>query len=214
METISLTVEPRQTSGKGEAGRTRRNGQVPGVFYGPGKQATSLLINAREFHFKLAGLEGSHLIQLSSSLPEFKDRIAILKEVQRHPLTNNLVHVDLYEVDVNKPLQVTVALHFVGKAEGVVAGGNLQSLMREIMVECLPRDIPEFVEVDVSPLKIHDSIRIMDIALPAGVRAISETNESVVTVTAQVVVAPAAPAEGEAVAAAPAAAAPVEPEKK
>jgi large subunit ribosomal protein L25 len=208
METITLTVEPRQSSGKGEAGRLRRQGQVPGVFYGTGKQAFALSINAREFHMKFAELEGSHLIQLTSPLPEFQDRVAILKEVQRHPLTNALVHVDLYEVDVNKPLQVEVALHFVGKAEGVVAGGNLQPLMRDITVECLPRDIPEFIEIDVSHLKIHEAIHLADIVLPAGVKAIFDMNEAVVTISAQVAATPAAATEGEAAAttAAPAAA--------
>lgn len=196
METITLTVEPRNSSGKGDAGRLRRQGQVPGVFYSPGKQASSLSINAREFHMKFAGLEGSHLIQLTSPLPEFQDRVAILKEVQRHPLTSALMHVDLYEVDVNKPIQVAVALHFVGKAEGIVAGGNLQPLMREITVECLPREIPEFVEIDVSHLKIHESIHLADIVLPTGVKTVFDVNEAIVTVSAAIAATPAA--EGEA----------------
>lgn len=192
METITLAVEPRQATGKGDAGRLRRTGQVPGVFYSTGKQATSLSINAREFHMKFSRLEGSHLIQLASPLPEFQNRVAILKEIQRNPLTSALVHVDLYEVDINKPIQVTVALHFVGKAEGVVAGGNLQPLMREITVECLPHEIPEFVEVDVSRLKVHDSIHVADITLPAGVKAVFDVNEAAVTISAQAAVAPTA----------------------
>jgi large subunit ribosomal protein L25 len=211
METITITVESRKSFGKGDAGRMRRQGRVPGVFYGPGKQAASLSIDAREFRMKIGGLEGSHLIQLTSSLPEFQDKIAILREVQRHPLTSELVHVDLYEVDVNKALQITVPIHFLGKAEGVTLGGNLQSLMREITVECLPREIPEFVTVDVSALKIHDSLHISDIALPAGVKAVFDVNEAVVTVTAPAVVAPTA-AAGEVAAATPAAT--PEPEKK
>lgn len=212
METITLTVEPRQSFGKEKAGRMRRQGQVPAVFYGPGKQASSLSLDAREFHFKLANLEGSHLIQFMSSQAAFQDKIAILKEVQRHPVTNALVHVDLYEVDVNKPIQVTVPFHFVGKAEGVVAGGNLQPLAREITVECLPREIPEFVEVDVSHLKIHDSIHVADITLPPGVTSVFDANEAIVTVTPPLAAAPAA-AESEASAAAPAAA-PAAAEKK
>ncbi len=212
METITVTVESRKSLGKGEAGRMRRQGRVPGVFYGPGKQAASLSIDAREFRTKIGGLEGSHLIQLTSSLPELQDKIAILREVQRHPLTSELVHIDLYEVDVNKPLQITVPIHFLGKAEGVTLGGNLQPLMREITVECLPREIPEFVTADVSALKIHDSLHISDIPLPAGVKAIFDIDEAVVTVTAPIAAAPAAAAE-EAPAATPAAAAPA-PEKK
>lgn len=182
METIVLTVEPRSDSGKGNAGRLRRQGRVPAVFYGPGKAALSVSLDAREFHFKIANLEGSHLIQLASSQPELQDKIAILREVQRHPLTSRLVHVDFLEVDESKPLQVLVALHFVGKAEGVVVGGQMQPMMREIMVECLPREIPEFLEVDVTHLKIHDSIHISGVNLPAGVRAVFEADEPVVVI--------------------------------
>jgi large subunit ribosomal protein L25 len=215
METIRLTVEPRQRQTKGEAGRMRRQGRVPGVFYGPGKQASALSVDAREFHFKIAGLEGSHLIELSSAAPELQNKIVILKEVQRHPLTSALVHIDLYEVDVNKPIQVVAPLHFVGKAEGVTAGGILQPLMREITVECLPREIPEFLEVDVSHLKIHDTIHISGVILPPGVKAVFDADESIVTVTPLAAAAPATPTEGETEATgAAAAAAPVEAEKQ
>jgi large subunit ribosomal protein L25 len=208
METITLTVEARQSFGKGDAGRMRRQGRVPGTFYGPGKQATALSIDAREFRVKLAGLEGSHLLQLTSPEPELQNKVAILREIQRHPLTSALVHVDLLEVDVTKTLQITVPVHFVGKAEGVTLGGNLQPLMREITVECLPREIPEFVTVDVSALKIHDALHISDISLPTGVKAIFDVNEAVVTVTAPVAAAPITAAGEAAPAAAPAAAAP------
>jgi large subunit ribosomal protein L25 len=204
METITLAVEARQSRGKAEAGRMRREGRVPGVFYGPGKAPTPLSIDAHEFHTKLDGLEGSHLLQLSSSLPELQNKAALLREVQRHPLTSALIHVDLYEVDVTKAIQVTVPVHFVGKAEGVTLGGNLQPLMREITVECLPREIPEFVTVDVTPLKIHDSVHISDVPLPTGVKAVFDVNEAVVTISAPAAAAPAA-TEETAAAAAPAA---------
>lgn len=213
METISLPVEPRSTLGKGEAGRLRREGRFPGVFYSPGKQSTSLSINTREFQLKFAGLEGSHLIQLTSSHPDLQNKMVILKEIQRHPVTNHLLHVDFYEVDVDKTLRVTVPLHFLGKAEGVTAGGVLQPLMREITVECLPRSIPEFVEIDVTSLKIHDSVHIADILLPTGVTAIFDANEAVVTVTAPTVTAPPTEAVGEAGTEAQTAA-PTEAEKK
>ncbi|MGE0679435.1 MAG: 50S ribosomal protein L25 [Candidatus Binatia bacterium] len=213
METITLAVEPRQALGKEESGRLRRNGRVPGIFYGPSNQATSLSFDGREFQLKIGGLEGSHLIQLTSPHPALQDKIVILKEIQRHPVTSNVLHVDLYEVDVNKTITVTVPLHFIGKAEGVTAGGILQSLMREISVECLPRNIPEFMEIDVSHLKINDSIHIADIVLPQGVTAVFDTNEAVVTVAQPMTEAQAAPEEGEA-GAAEQAAAPAEGEQK
>ncbi len=145
-----------------------------------------ICVDAREFRFKLDGLEGSHLIQLTSPGSVVNEKLALLKEVQRHPVTSAPVHIDFYEVDVNKPIEVTVPLHFIGKAQGVTAGGILQSLRREITVECLPREIPEFFEVDVSPLALHDSVRISEIPLPAGVKAVYDTDDSVVTVVSPV----------------------------
>ena len=186
METVVLQVEDRQERGKAESGRLRRSGKVPAVFYGPGKAAAAICVDAREFRFKLDGLEGSHLIQLTSPGSVVNEKLALLKEVQRHPVTSAPVHIDFYEVDVNKPIEVTVPLHFTGKAQGVTAGGILQSLRREITVECLPREIPEFFEVDVSPLALHDSVRISEIPLPAGVKAVYDTDDSVVTVVSPV----------------------------
>jgi large subunit ribosomal protein L25 len=152
-------------------------------------------VDAREFHTKLASLEGSHLIQLQSPLVDLNDKLVLLKEVQRHPVTDVLLYVDFYEVDVTKPIEVTVSLHFTGKAAGVTAGGVLQPVRREITLECLPRDIPEFIEVDVSALGIHDTIHIEDLTLPAGVRAVYDTNVTVVTIAPPTVVEEEVPAE-------------------
>jgi len=186
METVVLKVEDRQVKSKGDSGRLRRSGKVPAVFYGPGKTGAPICVDAREFRFKLDGLEGSHLIQLNSPGSAVNEKLALLKEVQRHPVTSAPVHIDFYEVDVNKPIEVTVPLHFIGKAQGVTAGGILQSLRREITVECLPREIPEFFEVDVSLLALHDSVRISEIPLPAGVKAVYDTDDPVVTVVSPV----------------------------
>jgi len=182
METVVLKVEDRQVKSKGDSGRLRRSGKVPAVFYGPGKAGAPICVDAREFRFKLDGLEGSHLIQLDSPGSVVNTKLALLKEVQRHPVTSAPVHIDFYEVDVNKPIEVTVPLHFTGKAAGVTAGGVLQSMRREITVECLPREIPEFIEVDVSPLALHASVRISEVPLPSGVKAIFDTDDPVVTV--------------------------------
>ena len=219
MENIQISVQTRTGRGKGEAGRLRREGKVPGVFYGPDASTAAICVDAREFRIKLSGLEGSHLIQLLSSLPELSDKVVLLKEIQRHPVTSELLHVDFYEVDVTKVLQTTVPLHFIGKPQGVTAGGLLQSLRREITVECLPQNIPQFIAVDVSALNIHDTIHIEDLTLPEGVKAVYDANEAVVTVAppiveekpAEAAEEAAAPAEG---AAAEGAAAPAGGEKK
>jgi large subunit ribosomal protein L25 len=125
--------------------------------------------------------------------------------MQYHPISGDVIHADLYEVDLSARIQVSVPLHFVGKAAGVVRGGILQPIVREIEVECLPLDIPEFFNVEVSALDIGDSIHIEELQMPEGVTAIYESNFALVTVATPTVeeapAAVAAPVEGAAPAA-------------
>lgn len=192
METIKLSIEPRQEKGKGKAGRLRRSGKVPGIFYGPGKDAVSVCVNTREFQQQVAGLEGSHLIQFLSDTAELNEKIVLLKEVQQDPITADPLHIDFYEVDVNVPIQAGVALHMTGRAEGVTAGGSLQYFRREMRVECLPLDIPDFIEIDVSHLGINDAIHVEDLTLPPNVKSMEEAQLMLVSV-----IAPAAEPEPE-----------------
>ncbi len=202
METVILNVEERQSATKGETGRIRRAGKVPAVFYGPGKIGQRVCVDAREFRMKLDGLEGSHLIQLLSPMAELNEKTVLLKEVQRHPVSSAPMHIDFLEVDVTKPITVTVPLHFVGKAQGVTAGGLLQSLRREVTVECLPREIPDFIQFDVTSLALHDTVHIADLVLPPGVKAVYDTNDAVVTIASPVAEAKPTAAEAEAATAA------------
>jgi large subunit ribosomal protein L25 len=187
MDTVLLRIEQRQEKGKGPARRLRRAGRIPGVFYGPGNSATSISFDAKEFSVRVAGLEGLHLIQFHSPEAVLNGRVALLKEVQAHPVTGQVLHADFYEVDLSKKIRITVPLHFAGKAEGVTAGGILQPLRREVEVECLPTDIPEFIEVDVSRLGIHHALHVSELALPEGVQTVYDTDFAVVTVLAPIV---------------------------
>lgn len=183
MEEITLGVETRADRGKGAARRLRRTGKVPGIFYGPKSTATPIAVDRKDFAAHVANLEGSHLIRFESPAADLQKRVALVREVQHHPVTGGILHVDFYEVDLTQRLQVTVPLHFVGKAKGVAAdGGILQPILREMQVECLPTDIPQFIEVDVTALEIHDVIHLADVPMPANVTAVVETNEAVVTV--------------------------------
>jgi large subunit ribosomal protein L25 len=220
MEMVEITVERRAGQGKSQARKLRRAGRIPAVFYGPQRTTVAVAIGAREFDEKLAHLEGSHLIRLvndGGKDAELHDKAVLLREVQRHPTTDAILHVDLFEVSLTDRLTVSVPLRFVGKAAGVVEGGILQPILREIQVECLPTEIPDFIEVDVSPLGIHEAVHLADVQLPPGVTLISEPTQTVVTVLPPTVeeakpaaeAAEAVPAEGvPAEGAAPAAAAP------
>ncbi|MGH7887473.1 MAG: 50S ribosomal protein L25, partial [Candidatus Binatia bacterium] len=99
-----------------------------------------------------------------------------------HPISGDVIHADLYEVDLTATIRVRVPLHFVGKAAGVTRGGILQPIVREIEVECLPMDIPEFFNVDVSALDIGDSVHVEELVMPEGVTAVSEANFALVSV--------------------------------
>jgi large subunit ribosomal protein L25 len=162
-------------------------------------------LNKKEFSNRVAGLEGSHLIRLKSESAALASKVALVKEMQYHPITGDVIHTDLYEVDLTVKIQVNVPLHFVGKAAGVVRGGILQPIVREIEVECLPMDIPQFFNVEVSALDIGDAVHIEELQMPEGVSAIYETNLALVTVVPpSVEEAPvAAPAVAEGVAVAP-----------
>jgi large subunit ribosomal protein L25 len=182
MEEIALNVEERGGRGKGPARRLRQNGKIPGVFYGPKRGATPLAVDGKEFTSHVSNLEGSHLIRFRSPIADLQQKVALVREVQVHPVSGDVIHVDFYEVDLTQRLQVRVPLHFVGKAVGTTEGGILQPIIREIDVECLPTDIPQFIEVDVSALAIHDAIHIADLQMPPNVVAIFESNEAVVSV--------------------------------
>lgn len=200
METVEIQIEPREPGTKGKVKQLRRQGKLPGVFYGPKSGPVPLELSKKDFMSRVADLEGSHLIRIKSSSPTLADRVALVKEMQFHPVTGEIVHADFYEVDLTAKIRVKVPLHFVGKAEGVVRGGILQPVMREIDVECLPMNIPEYFNVEVSSLDIGHSLHVQDLAMPEGVTAIYESNLTLVTVVPPTVEEAPAPAEAPAVA--------------
>ncbi len=203
METVEIQIEPRELGGKQGAKRLRRQGKLPGILYGSKVEPVPLEVDRKEFVSRVSALEGSHLVRIKSASPLLANKVALIKEMQFHPVTGEVLHADFYEVDLTAKIRVKVPLHFVGKAEGVVRGGILQPVTREVEVECLPLDIPEYFNVDVSSLDIGHSLHVADLPMPEGVAAIYESNFTLVTVVPPTVEeAPAAPAavaaEGEA----------------
>lgn len=182
MEILQLNVETRQTKGKERAGRMRRAGKVPGVFYATGKDAAMVTLDAKEFRTQLSKIKGAPLVKLASPTSELNDKLVILKEVQQHPVSGVFLHADFFEIDESKPLQTSIPLHFVGKAQGVIAGGVLQTMQHSLAIECLPRDLPPAVEIDVSDLGINDAIRIADLNLPDRVEATEDDQTMLVIV--------------------------------
>jgi large subunit ribosomal protein L25 len=208
METGELLCEKRETGSKGLVHRLRHQGRIPAILYGPKTTPTPVSVSETDLLARVAHTATSRIIRLKSNSAEIDGRHVILKEVQRAPVSRKILHADLYEVDLSRAIRVSVPLKFVGRAAGIAAGGILQPLEREVEVECLPLEIPESVEVDVSALGIHDVIHVSQLKFAGNVKPIYETDYPVVTVLPPTVAeapAAAAPAEGEAAEAAPAA---------
>lgn len=182
METLEIRVNPREKKHKRDAKRLLRNGKIPGIVYGPKTPSMAVELDKREFSTRIAGLEGSHLVRLKSESSALADKVALVKEMQYHPINGDVIHADLYEVDLSAKITVNVPLHFVGKAAGVVRGGILQPIVREIEVECLPLDIPAYFDVDVSALDIGDSVHVEELTMPADVTAVYDSNFPLVAV--------------------------------
>jgi len=206
MEIRELTVTPREGVGKSVSRRLRRSGKTPGILYG-GTSPVNIAVDPREVFRIIHGHEGSTQL-LRVTFEGSKDsRMVILRDLQLDPVSENLVHVNLQEVNMDKPIQVTVALHHVGEAIGVRdTQGILEMVLREIQVSCLPGNIPEDIKADVSNLAIGDVLTVGELVVPEGVRVLTDKAQAVATVAppaAEEVVAPVAAVVG-AVAAAPA----------
>jgi large subunit ribosomal protein L25 len=205
METVDLVCEKREVRPKGLVNRLRREGRIPGILYGNLSAATPVAVAAHELNSRVSAVTRQRLIRLKSASAEIDGKHVILKQVQRTAVKGDILHVDLLEVDLNKALRVNVPLKFTGRPAGAIDGGILQPLEREVLVECLPLEIPESVEVDVSPLGIHEVLHVSALQFTGNVRPIFDSDYPVVTVLPPTIAeAPAAPTEAAPEATAPA----------
>ena len=194
MKEIPLTVERRTGHGKGAARQNRRDGLIPGVLYGPEIDPVSVAINERAFRAAMKEAHGTSILNIHMDGKETK---AVLRELQRDPVTNRVLHVDFHAIAMNKPIHIRIPIHCIGIAKGVkVEGGIMQQTMRELDISCLPANIPDDVQVDVSELGIGESIHVEDLNLP-NVDILVEGKRTVVVISAPTVI-KSATAEGAA----------------
>lgn len=187
MEKIVLKADVRSASGKKTAKDLRRKGVIPANVYKGGKPAMSLAVNVDDLTEVLhTGAGENVIITLKIAGPDSpKDKTVVIKEIQREPIKNGILHVDFGEISLTETLKVDVPLHARGEPAGVKAdGGILEHVIRELHVECLPTAIPEKIEVDVSAMKIGDSIFVKDIRVPEGVKVLNDPELIVLIVKA------------------------------
>ncbi len=188
MQRPVLTAEIREGVGKEKAKKLRAKGLIPAIFYGPRSQTIPLVIDSKELAKVLQTEAGENvLIDLDIRKGAQSDRkVVMLKDIQIDSLQNITLHTDFFEVAMDEMVTVEVPVHLVGKPEGTKVGGILDQIRRVIQIQCFPGDIPKSIDIDVSPLKIGDSIHVQDIQVEKA-KIISDTNFTIATVLPPVV---------------------------
>lgn len=183
MDFIELKTNVRTAVGNGPARALRREGRVPAVLYGPDTEPIMLSVSVSDMEnvFK-QGSAGQMLLKLLIQNGETSSRSAMIKEVQLHPVSRNLLHIDFYEIAMDRKIRVKVPVVATGKSKGVEDGGILQIIRREIEVYCFPNKVPETIEIDITDLEIGDSIHVGEIPAEEDVEWIDEAHFTVVTV--------------------------------
>jgi len=166
---FELNAEPRSDTGKGASRRLRHAGKVPAIIYGGGKDPESLTLSHNEI---IRNLEHeafySHILTIKVGGSETQ---AILRDLQRHPSKPSIMHMDLQRVSATEKLKTHAPLHFTGEetAPGVKAGGLVSHDVTEVLIECLPANLPEYIEIDISEMEIGDALHLSDLKIPEGV---------------------------------------------
>jgi large subunit ribosomal protein L25 len=180
MNTESLNATIREEFGKGAARKIRSAGLLPAVVYRGGNDATSITVNVVDLEaiFRRT-MNRNTLIKIEMGSD---DRICLVKEVVRHPVSQQIRHVDFYEVDPAQDVEVIIKVVPTGTAKGTKMGGRLQLLRRELKMICAPGDIPDLVEIDVSELDVNDIMRVSQVPAPKGCKVVYHHDFNMVTV--------------------------------
>ena len=183
MQRAELHVAIREKIGKGVARSLRREGRIPGVVYGGQDPPQPIDMDGRELWQLLHAGGGEHLlVNLYFGAEKDQGTLTLLKDLQHNPLHGKVEHVDFQRISVDRPILTTVPIRITGSSAGEREGGVLEHVLRELNIECLPLEIPDAIEVDISPLGIGQSIHVRDIAVPERVRVLSNPEAVVVLI--------------------------------
>ena len=183
MEEIRLKAEKRTQGGKNPVRRMRRQGVIPAILYGKDVEPISLSVSAKDWRMLQGRIKSNTIIKMAvKENGDADERPVMVKDVQRAPISDAILHLDFLQVSMERAVQVEVPLHFIGTPVGVTNGGVVEQHLRSIMVESLPGQIPEKIEVDISHLEIGDAVHVNEISLP-GVKLLAPPDVAVVGVT-------------------------------
>ncbi len=187
METVTLAVRKREKKGSAFSRNMRRAGKVPAVVYGHGSEPLSLEIDQKELFHVLHTKAGENVVvDLKLEGAALKESTCQVKDIQHHPVTDEIQHVDFTIISLTEKIEVEVNFHAIHADEciGVKEGGVLDIVHHEIPIECLPTEIPERIDFDVKELKIGDSVHVKDLNIPSNIKCLLELEEVVVAIHA------------------------------
>jgi len=179
VEALDLEAQIRENKGKGYAKRLRRGGYLPCVLYGPEIESLPLKVEAKELEKIINNAGEKALIKLKVNDKEY---ITMIRELQHHPVKDEMLHADLYQVSLKEKLETEVPLLITGEAPGVKEGGVLQQFLRGVEIRCLPTNIPDYIEVDVSNLEFGESITVGDLKAEEGIEILTDPATTIVSV--------------------------------
>lgn len=201
MRRSDLAAQNRVARGKGGARKVRATGMIPGVMYGLSRETSHVSVNSHDLSELLRHGE-RQIIRLKMKDSD-GETLTIVKDVERDPISENIIHVDFLRIDLDKPLHTEVSIHVVGDAPGVKAGGVIEHILRDVEIEARPTDIPDFITIDVSALEVGQSLHVSDMVAPPNVNILTDPHRPVVTVITpaklaaqEMVAVEAAPVEG------------------
>ena len=182
MELLELKAKTRENTGKGYARTLRQQGRVPAVFYGPDTETISLSVSAHDLELRLKKSDSRQQLVTLAMDEGGTTRSAMIKELQTQPVSDSLLHVDFFEVAMDRKIRVRVPVVVTGDSVGVEMGGLLQIVRREIEVLSLPLEVPESIEIDITDLDVGDSIHVDEIPLEGDVEIPADVNFTVLTI--------------------------------
>ena len=182
MEQRILTIEARDSLGKNACRRLRVSAKIPAVVYGKGMESVAVTVDRKELESAIAGEGGiNHLITLKGAGP-LDGNVVIVADLTRHCLKDRMLHVDLHKINLQETVKVKVPVSITTVAKGIKDGGIQDLVMHEIEIECLPGQIPENVEVDVSGLEMGESLHVSDLNLPSGLKVLDDPSATIVNI--------------------------------
>jgi large subunit ribosomal protein L25 len=186
METIQLESKDRSTIGKGSARKLRSMGRLPAILYGPKTSSIMLSLDYKQFD-KILGEKSAENIIFDlkiDSLGKTHSKKVMIKEIQKDPVTRDRLHVDFYEISMGKELEVSIPIYLVNEPVGVTQGGILEHIRRELRISCMPKNLVDKIDIDVSNLDVGQSLHIEDVSFPPGLNSLEDGDLTIATVVA------------------------------